>query len=343
MTSLAAAAQAAPLPLPEISADGGPKDGFPRVEVAFPDGVRALPEVRYSTPFGFRPLTMDIYQPPQAPSAPARGYPMVMYIHGGGWLAGNSHSVLPFVDFPRVLASIAARGFVVASVNYRLSGEAPWPAQAHDIKAAIRYLRVHAAEYRIDPDRFATWGVSAGGHLAAIAAAACDAPDLRPPMRVPAGSPDARREEGQDKVSECVQAAVAWYGVFDMATIPEQAARSGGMSRDDPRTPEWLLMGCFKDKCSPAQLKSASPMGYVTRDTAPMLLVVGDKDRLVPHEQTLEMAKALEAAGVRHELIVIPGVNHSLLGTTAQATRKANLDALERTMRFLDGTIGAAR
>jgi acetyl esterase/lipase len=120
---------------------------------------------------------MDIYLPPKTLAAPAGGFPMVMYIHGGGWMAGNSHSIVPFVDFPGVLANIAARGYVVTSVNYRLSGEAIWPAQAQDIKAAIKFLRLHAGKYQINPDRFMTWGVSAGGHLSAIAGVTCGAPE----------------------------------------------------------------------------------------------------------------------------------------------------------------------
>src|SRR5262249_44799752 len=146
-------------------------------------------------------------------------------------------------------ASIAARGYVVTSVNYRLSGEAIWPAQAQDIKAAIKFLRLNAGKYQINPDRFMTWGVSAGGHLSAVAGATCGAPELQPLSRGASDNPDSKPDDRADaKVSECVQGAVAWYGVFDMATIAEQASKVGAMSRDDAGTPEWLLMGCFKDK-----------------------------------------------------------------------------------------------
>lgn len=115
-------AQTSLVPTPKIATTRGRKDTFPPVEVNFPDGVSAMPGVRYWTPAGFRPLTMDIYFLPKNLATPAGGYPMVMFIHGGGWIAGNSQALVPFADFPGVLASIAARGYVVASVNYRLSG-----------------------------------------------------------------------------------------------------------------------------------------------------------------------------------------------------------------------------
>jgi len=91
------AAQTPLVPTPEIAADPGRKDAFPTVEVAFPGGGRVLPEARYWTPVGFRPQTMDVYLPPNSLAVPAGGFPTVMYIHGGGWMAGNSHSIVPLL------------------------------------------------------------------------------------------------------------------------------------------------------------------------------------------------------------------------------------------------------
>lgn len=332
-----------PLPTPEISARLARRGVFPTVEVAFPGGVRVFPGVRYWTLIGFRPLTMDIYLPPRSLAVPTGGFPMVLFIHGGGWEFGNSRKLVPFADFPGVLASIAARGYVVASVNYRLSGEAIWPAQAQDVKAAIKFLRLHAGKYHINSSRFVAWGVSAGGQLAAIADVTCGVQELEPRSRASWFNPASKPGRLLDpKVSDCVQGAVAWYGVFDMATITAQARKAGAMSRDNPDAPEWLLLGCFMDKCTPGQLKSASAVTYVHRNSPPMLLIVGNQDKLVPYEQTLEMARVLKAAGVRHKLIVMPGMNHSLLSTSPEATRKANLAALKATLQFIDHTIGPA-
>jgi acetyl esterase/lipase len=349
MASTAPFAQSAsqeslPIPHPDIANTVVHKDAFPKVMATFANGVWVLPDVRYWTPYGFRPLTMDIYLPPQTMTKPAAGFPMVMYIHGGGWMSGDSHAGDLVVDFPGLLADMAARGYVVASVNYRLSSEATWPAQGQDIKAAIKFLRLHAADYGIDPERFVTWGMSAGGHLSGIAATTCGVAALQPrqPDNVinPTGEPDKIVEA---KVSDCVQGAVAWYGVFDLSTEAEQARREGAAPRDVPGAPEWLLLGCFKEKCPPGRIRSASPVSYVNRTTPPMLLLTGDKDGIVPYDQTLQMDAALTKAGVKHETHVYPGSDHGFYGATPEATQQINQDAIERTIRFIDATIGASR
>jgi acetyl esterase/lipase len=337
-------AEMGPILTPAISDKYFHTDTFPAVSATYANGVRALPDVRYWTPAGFRPLTMDIYLPPANMPKPKTGFPMIMYIHGGGWKSGDSRSSGAFVDFPGVLADMAARGYVVTSVNYRFSSEAVWPAQGQDIKAAIKFLRIHADEYGIDPARFAAWGVSAGGLLSGIANVTCGVAELQPPAQVAKRNSDSKPDEiAAATVSDCVQGAVAWYGVFDMATIAEQARLDGAMSRNKAHAPEWLLLDCFKDQCSAGQLQSASPISYVTKDTPPMLLIVGDADTTVPYHQTLEMSDALKAAGVREETIVMPGINHGLLGSTPQATRTANQEGLDATIRFIDATIGSPR
>ena len=151
-----------------------PKD-YPQT-VTFPGGV-TMTEMTYGTPQGFRPLTLDLYQP-QGKSDPR---PVLVFIHGGNWVGGDSRHDSPFGDFPGLLASIAARGYVVASVNYRLAGEAHFPAAVIDVKTAIRYLRDHAGDYNLDGTRFAAWGVSAGGHLAAMIGVTCGVAALEPP------------------------------------------------------------------------------------------------------------------------------------------------------------------
>jgi acetyl esterase/lipase len=337
-------AETSSIPAPEISNKYVHTDTFPAVSTTYANGVRALPDIRYWTPAGFRALTMDIYLPPANMPKPASGFPMIMYIHGGGWKSGNSRSSGAFADFPGVLADMAARGYVVTSVNYRFSAEAVWPAQGQDIKAAIKFLRIHADTYGIDPARFMTWGVSAGGYLSAIANVTCGAVELQPPPQTVKKNSDVSPDDiASSRVSDCVQGAVAWYGVFDMSTIAAQAKLDGAMSRDKKHAPEWRLLDCFKDQCSPGQIRSGSPITYVNKDTPPMLLIVGDADTTVPYHQTLEMAEALKAAGVHQETIVMPGINHGLLGSTSQATRTANQDGLNATIRFIDATIGSPR
>ena len=134
-------------------------DLLPNPPVSFPNGVRAWHDVVYQTLPGYRPQIVDIY----VPSTPGP-HPLILYIHGGGWIGGHTRHSGALADFPKVLAALAAEGFTVASLEYRLSGEARFPAQLQDANAALRFLRSHAAEYHIDPTRVGLWGGSAGGH-----------------------------------------------------------------------------------------------------------------------------------------------------------------------------------
>jgi acetyl esterase/lipase len=321
-----------PSPAPEIAAEVVQTDQYPVAQVVFPNDVEGLPDVVYSQPAGYRPLRLDLYLPAETAERPADGFPLVVFIHGGGWMGGDTRRTGAFADFPDVLASLAARGYVIASVEYRLSGEAIFPAAIEDVKAAIRWLRANAAKYGIDPARALTWGVSAGGHLAALAAVSCKAAALEP-----------AQTPGAAKASDCVQGAVAWYGVFDLATIAAQARRDKALSRDVRDAPEWRLLGCFASKCKKGRIAAASPVTYVDANDPPMLLIVGDADRTVPYHQTLEMADKLTAAGVPNDLMVLSGVGHSFIGTTPEQTRDANLKALDATFRFIDQTLRSRR
>jgi len=333
-----------PSPLPEVSVDGAKVDHFRVHDAAFPNGVRGVSGVVYSEPTGYRALTLDLYLPSSSLRTPA-GFPLVLYIHGGGWLAGNARRSVPFVDFPGVLASLSSRGYVVASIEYRLSGEAKFPAQVEDVKAGIRWLRLHASTYDIDPSRFMTWGVSAGGYLSGLVATSCNQSAPGEGKREHSSIPDATVVSvPSSDPSACVQGAVSWYGIFDFATIADQAQQDKAMSREDPNAPEWQLLGCYgNSKCDPGKIAAASPVTYVDRNDPPMLLIVGSEDKLVPYRQTTEMAEKLKAAGAQVELIVLPGLNHSFIGKTPEQTRDANLKALDATFRFIDKTMKNAR
>jgi acetyl esterase/lipase len=329
-----------PSPPPEIAVGVTHEDHYPAAQVTFPNGVKGIPGLVYSQPLGYRPLTLDIYLPPAGLPRPATGFPLIVHIHGGGWMVGDSHLGGPFLDFPGVLASLAARGYVVASINYRLSSEAVFPAQAQDVKAAIRWLRSRAAEYGIDPARAMTWGESAGGHLAGLAAVSCGAQALEPVLVIKVALPHAPPGAATSaKISDCVQGAVTWYGVFDIATIAAQAKQDKAMSREVAGAPEWKLLGCFAAECKKGQIAEASPVTYVDAKSPPILLIVGSEDKTVPYHQTLEMAEKLKAAGATPELMVIPGAGHGLIGKTLQQTRDANLKALDATFRFIDKTM----
>jgi acetyl esterase/lipase len=249
---------------PEIASQSVWVDHYPSRQVSFPNGVKGIPSVVYWTPIGYRPLTLDLYLPPATLQRPTQGFPWVVYIHGGGWEIGDSHRSGPFVDFAGVLASLSARGYIVASIEYRLSGEAVFPAQIRDVKAAIRWLRSHASEYGIDPARAITWGASAGGHLASLAAVSCNVQALEPAQTRTSGAPNMPPDAIiSSHVSDCVQGSVTWYGEFDFATIATQASEDKAKTRNIPDAPEWRMLGCFASECKNGQIAAASPITYV--------------------------------------------------------------------------------
>jgi acetyl esterase/lipase len=313
-------------------------DSFANTHIDFPAGVVGYPDVTYETLPGYRPLKLDLFVPP--PSFARRGpRPLVIYVHGGGWVAGGPRRSAAYQDWPKVLASLAADGYVVATVSYRFSREAPFPAAIQDVKSAIRWLRANAAKYNIDPKRVAIWGQSAGGHLAALAGVSCGVAALEPPGRtVPVqGNVEtvASTAAGADQASDCVQAVVGWFGIYDFSTIPPQA--SAGSSLDSP---ERLFLGCGGQPCTGERQRFASPITYLDRTDPPMLLMHGSADSTVPVGQTEEFAKAAQAAGVRVRKIIEPGINHSWIGPNAEATRKTSLEALATSIDFIDAEIG---
>ena len=288
------------------------EDRVPVTPVAFPGGVRMYRDVVYQTLPGYRPQIVDIYVP-----ATPGPHPLVLYIHGGGWMGGHTRHSGALADFPKVLASFAAEGFTVASLEYRLSAEARFPAQLQDANAALRFLRAHAGEYRIDPARVGIWGGSAGGHLAALTAVTCRDTALDP----------AAASDG------CVQAAVTWYGVYDFAgmTVTPDGNAAGAK-----------LLGC-EGRCPDDRIRAVSPVTYIDARDPPFLLIHGDDDKVVPVAQSHIGEAALRKAGVPVQAIYIPGVDHSFIGKTPQATREATLRATNATFDFFHDRLGVAR
>ena len=319
---------------PQVAEVGA--DTLSRHSVAFPGGVTSYPDITYASLNGFRPLKMDLFVPPA--SYAAKGpRPFVVFVHGGGWSGGGPRRSSAYSDWPKVLASLAERGYVVATVSYRFSGEAPFPAAIKDVKASIRFLRANASVYNIDVKRGAVWGASAGGHLAGLAAVSCGAkalsPDPRVVPKVAGVELAASQADGADAQSDCVQAAVTWFGIFDFSTMPSRAS-------DPARSAEAVFLGCDTNVCLPAQTGPASPITYVSAKAPPMLVMHGAEDKLVPHAQSEQFVKALKAAGAKAELVILPGVGHSWLGATPEATINASKEALQRSIDFIDANIG---
>lgn len=309
-------------------------DSFAHVTVPMAGGVTGLPDVTYSSLNGYRPLKLDLFLPP-ARFKKAGPRPMVIYIHGGGFVTGGPRRSAAFLDWPAVLGSLAEQGYVVASVSYRFAGEAKYPAQIQDVKSAIRWLRVNAAEYNIDKTRAVVWGQSAGGHLAGLAATTCNVAALAPASRKPApehpqAESQASAPEGFDEASDCVQGAVVWFGVFDLTALASSNMNSN-------------LLGCGAGPCSEDKLRSASAVTYIDKSDPPVLIMHGAEDTTVPIAQSKIFYEALKAQGVPAEFVIEPGVGHSWLGKTPAATKAASYDAMKRTVDFIEATIGDHR
>lgn len=295
-------------------------DRYPRANVSFGSEVESYPDVIYSTPAGFRPLRLDIYRQ-VAPKGPR---PLVVYIHGGGWQSGHTRHSGAFANWPGVLASLARKGYVVASVEYRLSGEAKFPAAIHDVKNAIRWLRANAEKYSVDPGKAVVWGGSAGGQLAALAATTCGVEAVAP------GTAD----KSIASQSDCVQGLVAWYGVFDFKSIPPPPS-----GVDDAQSAVGKYLGCASAQC-PEKVTLASPISHIDSKDPPALLIHGELDKVVAEAQSRAFDAALRAKGVASELVVIPAVDHSFIGNSPEATRQASLQALAKTFEFIDAVTG---
>lgn len=247
-----------------------------------PPGAHVLRNLQY-IPGGHERQMLDLYLPQNG----GDNLPLIIWIHGGAWRAGSKDKC--------PAARFASRGYAVASVNYRLSQHAVFPAQIQDCKAAIRWLRAHAAAYHLDPNRFGAWGSSAGGHLVALLATTGGVAEF---------------DHGpHTNVSSRVQAAVDFFGPTDLLLMGAQSGPNSRMDHDAPDSPESLLVGApVQDNQDKA--RRASPITYVTPDDAPMLLVHGDADPLVPHQQSILLHDALKKAGVEAKLHIVKGGGH---------------------------------
>ena len=253
---------------------GGRRPAGAGMQRPLPEGTQAHRDVHYG-PHETRNL-YDLYVPKSD-----KPLPLVIWIHGGGWQNGNKGG--------GPAMALLEQGFAVATINYRLSGDAIFPAQIHDCKAAVRHLRGNAKEYGIDPERFGVWGSSAGGHLVALVGTSGDVKEL----------------EGNvgdfTNVSSRVQAVCDWFGPTDFLKMRGR--------HDDAGSPESKLIG------GPIQenkdlVAKANPITYVSADDPAFLIQHGDKDPAVPYNQSELLRDALEKAKVPVTLVCIEGEGH---------------------------------
>jgi acetyl esterase/lipase len=260
-------------------------------------------EVVYAQPPGFRPLALDLY-------VPAEPVALCLYLHGGGWRMGSrSHGpeVVPNIARPpwkpTFFDRVADLGLALASVEYRLSGEARFPAQRDDVEAAARFLAEHRGDFGIRTDARVCWGLSAGGHLAALHALTTSLP---------------------------VSAAVCWYPVTDLAALPADIDSAGGQADRSDGSREARLLGATADE-RPDLARAAGPVHAVRSGAPPFLLVHGDTDTNVPVRQSRRLAEALRASGGHAVLEEVPGATHMF----PELDDAALWTLAERSARFL--------
>jgi len=279
-----------------------------------PAGVQIIPEVEIGR-VGDRVLHVEIARPKDPPSAPM---PAVLWVHGGGWSRGSYKG--------NQAMALATKGYFTATIEYRLSGEAKWPAQIEDCKLAVRWLRANAAKYNVDPDKIGCWGSSAGGHLDACL-----------------GTMDDPRFEGTGGypgVSSRVQAVVDYFGPTDMTegSAGIQRAKEGiqrAKEGVDAAGPLGLFGAHFAEK--PELWRDGSPLVYVKAGDPPFLIAHGDKDMTVPIAHSEKLVAALKKAGVPVEFIVVKGAEHDFRPVEGVAAVEPDRQTLEAAvLAFFD-------
>jgi acetyl esterase/lipase len=232
-------------------------------------GVISSRGIEYAEVPGFRPLELDLY----LPDSPVGPVPVVVHVHGGGWRRGSRRHPLPALG-DGFYHELAATGIAVAAIDYRLSGEARYPAAVDDVRAAVAWARTALPGYGLTPGPLALLGDSAGGHLALLAALTA-AP---------------------------VDGVVAWFPVTDLTTMH-------GPDDDDPQSREALFLGAPPSQV-PDLARAASPVSHVHAGAPPVLVMHGDSDTMVPASQSAGFAQALAGAGGTVTLELVPGASH---------------------------------
>jgi len=255
-----------------------------------------------------RALGLDLY----SPNKPSDPVPVIIWLHGGGWSKGRKEGHCPAVAF-------VDDGYAVASVDYRLTGVAPFPAQIEDCKAAVRWLRANASTYNLDPDRIGVWGFSAGAHLAALLGTSGGVSELE--------------EDGDNmSYSSRVQAVCVVSGPGDLLQqYREASAAPAEMNPKVKPALEALIGGPLEQ--NKAKAMAASPISYVSKDDPPFLIIQGENDITVPVSVTKSFFAALKAAGVDATLEVAPGRGHGVGGRKFQSIIKMFFDKHLRNKR----------
>jgi acetyl esterase/lipase len=272
------------------------------IALAAEPAPRDIKDIVYATVDG-KPLGLDIHLP-----AAVRQPRLIVWVHGGAWTDGNKTAYPTF---------LVEHGFAVASLDFRSSSAARFPANVHDIKAGIRFLRAKAKEYGYRADRIAIVGASSGGHLAAL-------------VGVTGGNAELEGNEGDyPNESSRVQAIVSYFGASDLTTILAQSTPAGLAVRAPALD---RLFGAAPDQV-PELAKLASPIFHVDRDDPPAFVLHGDQDAQMPVNQALELKWAYENVGRKIDVEILHGVGHVAAPFFAGKPVDQVVQFLKRTLR----------
>jgi len=285
---------------------------------ALPAGTLVIRDIEFaSTPEG--KLRLDVYR---ATEPASDALPVVLFLFGGGWMSGDRNQ-FQALELQRLID----RGYALVSCDYRYSTEAIFPAQIHDVKAAIRWIRVNAESQGFDASRLAVIGASAGGHLAALAGTSGDVELLDGDLAD--WTPDERHQ------STRIQAVVDFFGPVDLA-VYEQQHRANGLGASNRLWFLDLLVGGPVAQ-HPELVRMLNPISYIDSSDPPFLIIHGDRDPVVPIQQSEMLAAALDSAGVAVTLRRIEGGDH---GRSDPFTSAA---LFEEIMDFLDRSLAERR
>jgi acetyl esterase/lipase len=239
------------------------------------------------------------------PKDGAGPYPAILCIHGGGFRAGTREG------YDEQIVRLAHKGYLAATITYRLAPKYQFPAAVHDTKAAVRWLRANAARYRIDPERIGVMGGSAGGHLAQF-------------LGVTAGVKEFEGQGGNANLSSAVACVVNYFG-------PSDFTKSYGKSVDAAEVLP-LFLGGNLETARPGHIRS-SPLNWVTPDAAPTLCIHGTEDKYVAYEQAVWLVDRLRAAGVEAELLTLKGAGHGFRGKDAEVAEESMIAFFDKHLK----------
>jgi acetyl esterase/lipase len=271
----------------------------------FPKGTTFYSNIPYANDTLKKHL-LDIYLPPVKKSA----YPLIVWIHGGAWMLNDKYADMSYMT--QTLKAFADSGYAVASIDYRYSTTAVFPAQIQDCNQAIGFLADNATKYSLDKNRIALIGFSAGGHLASLLA-------LSGNNHIRAFYPGGKKPKF--KIKLCLD----FYGPSDFSAL-------SGESVTDPKSPVSLLLGATVT-ARPDLAKAASPITYTDKSDPPFLIVQGEKDESVDPAQSQALSARLKSVGVDNELIIVPGAPHYGVMFDAAYIRKSMFAFLDKYMK----------